>query len=364
MSVVEAMASSLPVVISDKVGIYNDVKDNNAGIIVKANAESVYDGVLKLLRDDGLRKEIAQNGRALVREYFDINKAADKMTVALGEILKGSARKLPISAIVITLNEEKNIRDCLESIKGLVDEMLLVDSGSTDKTLEIAKGFTDKIFYHKFENFARQRNWAQDNLSIKNEWILHLDADERISQELARSISEIFSCGMPVDGILGSRRTVFRGKFIRFGGHYPVYRNCLFKKAKGRSEERFYDQNYIVEGKLTVAKGDIINIINPELDEWKARHRRWAVLEAREIISKSRIMKASLSGSPIERRNWLRYRFYYKLPLFVRAYLYFFYRYILRLGFLDGKEGLAFHFYQGLWYRLLVDKEICRLKKR
>jgi len=272
--------------------------------------------------------------------------------------------RLPISAIIITLNEEKNIRDCFESIKDLVDEILVIDSGSIDGTLDIAKKYTDKIYHHEFVNFAQQRNWAQDNLSIKNEWVLHLDADERISPELAQSIREAFRSGSDADGIMAARRTIFRDKWIRFGGHYPVYRNCLFKKGKGRSEERLYDQNYVVKGKLLWAKGDIINVINPQLHEWKERHRRWAALEAKEILQASKsVMDIDLSGNPIERRNWLRYNIYYKAPLFVRPFAYFFYRYFLRFGFLDGKQGLIFHFWQGFWYRLLIDKEVYKLKK-
>jgi len=272
--------------------------------------------------------------------------------------------KLPISVVIITLNEEENIGACLESVKDWVDEIFLVDSGSTDKTLGIAKNYTDKICFHKFENFAKQRNWAQDNLPITNEWVLHLDADERISPGLAQSLEKFFSSGTDVDGVMAPRRTIFRGKWIRFGGHYPVYQLRLFKKNKGRSEERFYDQNYIVKGNTIKILGDIINVINPDLNEWKDRHRRWAVLEAREIIdNKSRLMNMDLKGNPIERKNWLRYNIYYKSPLFLRAILYYFYRYILRLGFLDGVQGFVFHFWQGLWYRILVDKEIYKLNK-
>ena len=272
--------------------------------------------------------------------------------------------KLPISVVIITLNEQKNIGACLESVKDWVDEIFLVDSGSTDKTLEIAKNYTDNICFHEFETFAKQRNWAQDNLPIINEWVLHLDADERISPELAQSIENVFSSGVDVDGVMAPRRTVFCGKWIRFGGHYPVYQLRLFKKDKGRSEERFYDQNYIVKGNIVKIRGDIINVINPELNGWKDRHRRWAVLEAREIIdNKSRLMNMDLKGNPIERKNWLRYNIYYKSPLFLRAILYYFYRYILRLGFLDGVQGFVFHFWQGLWYRILVDKEIYKLNK-
>lgn len=269
--------------------------------------------------------------------------------------------KLPISAIVITLNEEKNIADCLESIAGWVDEIFVVDSGSTDRTIELAKRYTDKICYHAFENFAAQRNWAQDTLPIKNEWVLHLDADERVSKELAGDLQRIFSASVEVNGIMAPRETVFRGQFIRHGGHYPVYQLRLFRKNKGRSEERMYDQNYVVHGPTLGLKGGIVNIINPDLDEWKARHRRWARLEAREVSNPERVMKMRLDGTPIERRNWLRYNIYYKLPLFIRPFLYYFYRYILRLGFLDGVQGAVFHFWQGFWYRVLVDKEVYKL---
>lgn len=272
--------------------------------------------------------------------------------------------KLPISVIIITFNEENNIGNCLETVYGLVDEVFIVDSGSTDKTLEIAKRYTDKIYYHPFVNFAQQRNWAQENLPIKNEWLFHLDADERVSPELIIELKKIFSSDITVDGFMVSRRTVFRGRWIRHGGHYPVYHLRLFRKNKGRSEQRLYDQNYIVTGEVLGIGGDIINVINPDLDLWKERHKKWANLEAREILfNKDRIMNIRLRGNPIEMRNWLRYKIYYRMPLFVRPFIYFLYRYIIKLGFLDGREGWVFHFWQGLWYRLLVDIEIIKLRK-
>lgn len=279
--------------------------------------------------------------------------------------LKGHVNKLPISAIILTFNEERNIEDCLRSIYDWIDEIFIVDSGSTDRTLGVAKKYIQKIYYHPFENFAQQRNWSQENLPIKNEWIFHLDADERASPELVLELERIFSSNIDVDGFMVARRTVFRGKWIRYGGHYPVYHLRIFKKDKGRSEERLYDQNYIVNGKVLKIKGDIINIINPDIELWKMRHKKWAYLEAQEVLfNKNRIMNIKFDGSPIERRNWFRYKIYYKLPLFIRPFIYFFYRYILRLGFLDGIQGLAFHFWHGFWYRLLVDIKICRLNIR
>jgi glycosyltransferase involved in cell wall biosynthesis len=273
--------------------------------------------------------------------------------------------RLPISVIILTYNEEQNIKDCLLSIYSWTDEIFVVDSGSIDKTLEIAKEFTDKIYQHTFENFSQQRNWAQDNLPIKNEWVLHVDADERISPELIFELGKIFSSDINADGFMVPRRTIFRGRWIRHGGHYPVYHLRIFRKNKGRSEQRLYDQHYVVAGKVLRINADIINVINVDLASWKERHRKWANLEAQEVLfNKGRIMNIRFIGSPIERRNWLRCKVYYRMPLFVRSFVYFLYRYIIKLGFLDGRKGLVFHFWQGLWYRLLVDIKIVELRNK
>ena len=274
-----------------------------------------------------------------------------------------SSQRLPISVLILTYNEEANIRDCLESFYAWAGEIFIVDSGSTDKTLEIARQYTDKIYSHAFQTFADQRNWAQDNLPINNEWVFHLDADERVTPRLGEELNKLFSAAVDADGFMVSRRTIFQGRWIRHGGHYPVYHLRIFKKDKGRSEERFYDQNYIVDGKVGKIAGDIINIINPDLKLWRIQHKKWAYLEAQEVLfNKDRIMNIKFNGNPIESRNWLRYKIYYKLPLFIRSFIYFFYRYFLRLGFLDGRQGLVFHFWQGFWYRFLVDVRILELK--
>jgi glycosyltransferase involved in cell wall biosynthesis len=269
--------------------------------------------------------------------------------------------KLPISVIILTYNEEKNIEDCLKSVYDWADEIFVVDSYSTDRTLEMVKKYTDKIYQHPFLDYGKQRNWAQENLPIKNEWVFHLDADERITPELTSKLKEILTqLHIDVDGFLVSRKTVFMGRWIKHGGHCPVYHLRIFKKNKGRCEERLYDQHYIVEGRVLKIKGDIINIVNSDLNLWKARHKIWASLEAQELLfNKNRIINIRfIKGNPIEKRNWFRYKIYYKMPLFIRPLAYFFYRYILRLGFLDGWQGFIFHFWQGFWYRWQVDCEI------
>jgi glycosyltransferase involved in cell wall biosynthesis len=279
---------------------------------------------------------------------------------------------IPLSVIILTYNEEKNIEECLKSVYGWVDDILVVDSYSTDKTLEIARKYTDKIYQHPFENYARQRNWAQDNLPIKNEWAFHLDADERITPELSEELKRVFSNSIDdVDGFLVSRRTVFMGRWIKHGGHYPAYHLRIFRKNLGRCEDRLYDQHFYVKGKIKTLKGDIIDTITSDLDRWISCHTRWATLEAHEVMNRNRdygigdkgyVIKADRKGNPVEQRRWLRER-YYRLPLFIRPFLYFIYRYFFRFGFLDGKEGLIFHFLQGFWYRFLVDVKIYKYEK-
>nr|NIU88097.1 glycosyltransferase [Nitrosopumilaceae archaeon] len=168
---------------------------------------------------------------------------------------------LPISTIILTYNEQKNIEACLESIKDISDNIFVVDSGSTDDTLNLAEKYTKKIYNNPFENYSKQRNWALENLPIETEWVLNLDADHRATEELRSEIAYIFSHNVPKDinGYLISRRTEFMGKWIKHGGHYPSYHSVLFRYGKGFCEQRKYDQHFVVDGKQQKLKGDIID---------------------------------------------------------------------------------------------------------
>ncbi|MFH1645290.1 MAG: glycosyltransferase family 2 protein, partial [Candidatus Omnitrophota bacterium] len=256
-----------------------------------------------------------------------------------------------------------------QSLLGIsFEDIFVVDSYSDDETLDIARGFTDKVIEHKFDNYSNQRNWAQNNLPIKSEWVFHLDADERVTPKLAEELKRIFSNpDIKEDGFMVSRRTIFMDKWIRYGGHYPAYHLRLFKKNKGRCEERDYHQHFIVDGKVSILKNDILDIISSDLTSMIERHNKWISVEARIFVQNKAEgeVKGKLFGTPIERRRWQRACFYANMPLFVRPFLYFFYRYIIRLGFLDGARGLIFHFLQGLWGFFLLDAKIYeyRMKK-
>jgi len=206
---------------------------------------------------------------------------------------------------------------------------------------------------------------------LAHEWVFHIDADERVTPELARSLQAFFDSEGPgrVDGLLISRRTVFLGRAIMRGGHYPVYHLRVFRRDRGRCEDRLYDQHFFVNGPTRQVRGDLIDVITADLTVWLTRHARWAALEAQEQITTAQSttrqqVDARLTGTPIERRRWLRSSVYGRAPLFLRAFAYFFVRYVLRLGFLDGVEGLVFHFLQGCWYRFFVDSKIYEARKR
>lgn len=281
--------------------------------------------------------------------------------------------RAPVAAIVLTFNEERNIGDCLASLAGWVEQLFVVDSGSTDATVAIARRMGAEILTHPFEHYGAQRNWALDNCPVRAPWVLNVDADERVTPEMRASIERTLAVDDPaVAGYLFSRRTVFMGRWIKHGGHYPAWHLRLFRTGRGRCEERLYDQHFRCDGPTRQLPGDIIDTLTPNVAVFSSRHVRWAQLESEEqrrveipAGDETRIQGRMRGGSAIETRRWLRER-YGRLPLFVRPFAYFGYRYFLRLGFLDGKEGLIFHFLQGLWYRFLVDAMIfeARLRER
>lgn len=271
-----------------------------------------------------------------------------------------------ITAIVLTYNEEANIRECLESIKEIASEIFVVDSGSIDQTVKIAKEYNCKIVTNPFENYSIQRNWALKNLPINSDWVLNIDADHRLTQELAKELKSVFSTNISSDisGFLTSRRTIFMGKWIKHGGHYPTYHAVLFKKVKGFCEIKQYDQHFKVDGKLVKLKGDVIDVITDSLFNFTSRHNKWSNLEAADQFSgldKKDTIQSNLTGNAIQKRRYVK-SVYEKFPLFVRPTIYFIIRYFFRLGFLDGTRGLIFHFLQGFWFRFLIDAKVYEKK--
>lgn len=282
------------------------------------------------------------------------------------------AHHLPISVIVLTYNEEANIGPCLDSIVSWANEVFVVDSDSTDRTVEIATQYQARIFQHPFETYSRKRNWAQANLPIANEWICHIDADERVSPAMVAKLRQCFGetpLDQRINGLVVRRLIVFEGREIRHGGIYPSYTCRIFKRQCGRCEDREYDQHFLVDGDTLKLEVDLLEITATSLFLWTARHNQWAQLEAGQLVSGSRepqprSVQPRLVGTPIERRRWLRYHLYGNSPPFFRAFLYFISRYVLRGGFLDGIPGLIYHVLHGFWFRFYVDACCYELRKK
>ncbi|MCK4798184.1 MAG: glycosyltransferase family 2 protein [Spirochaetes bacterium] len=279
--------------------------------------------------------------------------------------------RIPVSVIILTYNEERNIEACLKTICDWADEIFIVDSCSTDKTLEIARKYTDKIYKHSFENQAKQFNWALENLPIKNEWIMRLDADERWNPKALYELSEIIK-EKEVYGVYIKLKIYFMDKWIKYGGFYPNYFLRVFRKGKATIEDRLMDEHIFVDGNTVVLKNDVVeyneNDRNYSITNWTVKHNGYATREAVEqMISKYNIRKlqtiSDLKGAKTEQKRWVKENVYSKFPLFFRVFIYFIFRYIFKLGFLDGKEGLIFHFLQGFWYRFLVDVKIYEIEK-
>jgi glycosyltransferase involved in cell wall biosynthesis len=276
--------------------------------------------------------------------------------------------KAPVSVLILTFNEENNIRDCIESILDFTDDIYVVDSGSTDQTLTILSDYPVKILHNSFQNYSQQRNWAINTISFKTDWILNLDADHRATDEFKSEVKKNFVKGIPtnINGLLASRKTIFMGKWIKYGGHYPTYHAMMFRLGKGRCENKLYDQHFLVEGDTLKIKGDIIDMITESLSTFTLRHDKWSNLEAiqqfEDRIHEKYVVKADILGNPIQKRRFYK-GLYEKFPLFVRPFIYFFIRYFLKLGFLDGKRGLIFHFLQCFWFRFLIDAKIYELRK-
>jgi glycosyltransferase involved in cell wall biosynthesis len=273
-----------------------------------------------------------------------------------------------LCVVVLTFNEELNLEACLSSVSGWVRDLVVVDSGSTDDTLAIARRHGARVLNNPFENHSKQWAWALQHGGLQSGWVLGLDADQRVTPELRSCIEGLLRDDEEhpgrVRGAYVRRRQVFRGRWIRHGGYYPKYLLKLFRLDSVRLDPgELVDHHFHVDGLVIRLEADLVeeNRNEDSIDAWLAKHIRYARLQAQEELQPmAGAGPARLSGSPDERTRWLK-GLWRRLPLFVRPWLYFFYRYVIRLGFLDGREGFVFHFMQALWYRVLVDVRLSEL---
>ncbi|MBN9660804.1 MAG: glycosyltransferase family 2 protein [Acidobacteria bacterium] len=265
-----------------------------------------------------------------------------------------------IAAIILTKNEEQDLPGCLESLRLVADEVYVIDSGSTDRTLEIAAAAGATVLFHKFENHARQMNWALGNVPSNAAWMIRLDADERISPELARSIrTAVDRCDAQVNGLLMPRRTVFLGKRLRFGGTYPVWLLRAWRSGTASCEDRWMDEHMVLSsGQTAKVEGELLHIIPKDLAEWSRKHVWYAEREC--IDARSNGTASENFGGQAKWKRTAKNGVFYRLPPVWRAFGYWVFRYIFMLGILDGGRGFVYHFLQAAWYRVLVDCMLCQ----
>jgi len=275
-----------------------------------------------------------------------------------------------IAAIILTFNEEKHLERCIKSLKGIADEIFVIDSYSTDATVKIATGLGARVYQNPWKNYAAQFNWALENCPIRSKWIWRIDADEYIAEPGQPLRPQIEKLQAEITGIYVKRKIVFLGKELLHGGWFPVWHLKIWRYGKGYCENRWMDEHIrLTEGEST--KIDCVQIdwnLN-DLSWWTEKHNAYAsrevidMLDTKYMIFHDNQVAPDLFGTEEQRKRWLKVR-YANLPLFVRPLINFVYRYFFMFGFLDGKQGLIWHFLQGFWYRFLVDAKIYELSKK
>jgi glycosyltransferase involved in cell wall biosynthesis len=280
----------------------------------------------------------------------------------------------PLTVLVVTRNEEPNIERCLASVDGFADQILVVDSESADRTRELASRYADEVHELPYDHtriIPWIFQWGLDHLPIRNDWVLILEADQAVPPELRAEIAALLArAEIAEDGFYIRRRQIFRGTWIRHGGYGGKHLLKLFRRSRGQLDPLEQDTRVYVRGRVG-------RLASP-LEEWNRKedaiqfylqkHLRYAEAFAREELARRRQgipwkLTPRLFGTPDQRTLWLKRR-YYRLPLYLRPALYFAWRYVLLLGFLDGKNGFVFHFLQAFWFRLVVDVRLEELLRQ
>lgn len=277
--------------------------------------------------------------------------------------------RLNVDVFIPTLNESQNIEHSLGSVIGWARRVFVVDSCSKDSTREIAERMGAGVVVRPWLGYAKQKNWAIDNLPFESDWVFILDADEVMQDDLKCSVEEVVSKRLEdvsESGFYANRYFIFLGKRIRHCGYYPSWNLRLFKRGRARYEQREVHEHMIVDGPEGYLRGNMEHNDRRGLEDYMAKHNRHSTLEAREIVDymdgvSSASLDASLTGNPLERRRWIKHVLYPKLP--VRWLFRFVYMYVLRLGFLDGMTGFRFCMFMSA-YELLIGLKIIEEKQR
>lgn len=267
-----------------------------------------------------------------------------------------------LTAIILTKNEEKNITECISSIQKLAKRIIVIDSFSTDRTVELVKNLGAELYQHEFINYSKQFKYGLYNFGIETRWVLRIDADESLTEQSAAELEQLCNSNMNTDinGIVVRFEVNFMGKKLRHGGIYPFRKLIVFKHGIGDIEDRHMDEHIVLSsGKCIETKYDSIHRDYKDLTYFINKHNWYSGREVMDffdnLTGSRRIPNMSLYDKI---KHFIKFRIYYNLPIGIRAHFYYIYRYYFRMGFLDGKEGRIFAFLQAYWYRFLVDAKI------
>ena len=273
-----------------------------------------------------------------------------------------------IEVVMIVRDEEVNVPHSIGSVVGWADRVWVVDSGSTDRTCEIARTLGAEVVSREWLGYARQKNWAIDTLAIEAPWILILDADESVTPELreqllaiaARPVAEVQESAFHIN-----RFFVFLGGVIRHCGYYPSWNVTFFKRGRARYEEREVHEHMVADGPVGFVHADLEHNDRRPLEHHIAKHNRYSSMEARAIFAErssvSQGLPARFLGGPLERRRWIKRYVYPRLP--AKFAFRFLWMYLLKLGFLDGVTGWRFCLFISA-YELQIEQKLVELRLR
>jgi glycosyltransferase involved in cell wall biosynthesis len=278
---------------------------------------------------------------------------------------------MTLAIVILTYNEERHIARALGSVALIATEVFVIDSFSTDRTVELARSHGATVLQNSFVNYARQFQWALDNAPITAPWIMRLDADEIIEADLATRIrDELPRLSADVAGVNLKRKHIFLGRWIRHGGRYPLVLLRLWRRGHGRIENRWMDEHMILQSGRTITfEGGFADHNLNDLTFFTDKHNKYATREAIDVINeRHRLFPRDVDLSTEEGsrqaavKRWIKEKIYNRIPYQISTPAYFLFRMTFQLGFLDGKEGLVYHGLQGLWYRFLVGAKVDELE--
>lgn len=272
-----------------------------------------------------------------------------------------------LAVVILTHNEALHIGRALDHLASIASEVFLIDSGSTDGTIEIAEGRGAMVLRNTWVNYAQQFQWGLDNAPITADWVLRLDADEIIEPDLVADIAaRLPTLPVGVTGVNLKRKHIFMDRWIRNGGRYPLTLLRIWRRGKARIEQRWMDEHMLLtEGTAITFDGSFSDHNLNDLSFFTAKHNKYATREAIDVLNqkyglfaRDNALDERSASSAASGKRWLKEAIYNRLPFWVGPLGYFLYRYIVQLGFLDGREGLIYHGLQGGWYRFLVAAKV------